>query len=112
MTYRITTSQLRTIIREAVRNASQDYEHVGLTREKPEEKKARLQGKKQAEERLANKQPGDLKATYLKLEVQAENSYQNPVKHAFIWGALDQIRDMLEAMGEQLPKKNSDPWTR
>lgn len=112
MTYRITTSQLRTIIREAVRNASQDYEHVGLTREKPEEKNARLKGKKQVEDRLAGKEPAILKGTYLKLEAEAERSYQNPVKHAFLWGALDQIRDMLEAMGEQLPKKNSDPWTR
>jgi hypothetical protein len=114
MTYKITTSQLRTIIREAVRNAlpSPNYEPVGETREKPEEKKARLQGKKQAKERLSGKSPDELKAIYLKLEEQAEQSYQDSAKHAFLWGALDQIRDMLKKMGETLPKKNSNPWTR
>ncbi len=102
------------MIREAVRNAlpSQDYEPVGVTREKPEEKKARLQGKKQAQERLSGKSPDELKVVYLKLERQAEQSYQDTVKHAFLWGVLDQIRDMLEKMGENLPKKNSDPWSR
>jgi len=112
MTHKITTSQLKAIIREAVKNASDNFGEIESHRETAEEKKARLDGKRQAAERLQGKSVGDLKATYLKLEVQAEQSYRNPVKHAFIWGALDEIRDMLEAMGEQLPKKHSDPWAR
>jgi len=114
MTYKITTSQLRTIIREAVRNAlpSPDYTPTGSVRETPEEKKARREGKKQAVERLSGKSVEELRRVYLKLERQAEESYKDSVKHAFLWGALDKIREMLKKAGEGLPKKNQDPWAR
>lgn len=108
----ITSANLATIIQEAVQNALNDHGPADSVREKPEEKKARREGKKQAIERLSGKPVEELKRVYLKLEAQAEQSYQDSAKHAFLWGALDQIRDMLKRSGEGLPKKNQDPWTR
>jgi hypothetical protein len=45
---KITKTNLRTIISEAIKNAlnSTEYDEMGAVREKPEEKKARLDGKK------------------------------------------------------------------
>lgn len=109
---KITSTNLGTIIQEAVKNALMDQEAVESPRETAEEKKARRDGKKQAVERLSGKTVEELQRAYLKLERQAEESYKDSAKHAFLWGALDQIRDMLKRMGAGLPKKNQDPWTR
>lgn len=99
-------SELASMIREAVQNA------LGDEREKPEEKKARLDGKKQALAKFKDKPSEVLEKAYLSIEVQAEASYQEPLKHAFLWGALDQIGFMLKKQGKGLPKKNQSPWTR
>lgn len=99
-------SDLADMIREAVQNA------LDSEREKPEDKKARLDGKKNALEKFKDKDPETLKAAYLQIEAQAEASYQEPLKHAFLWGALDQIKFMLKKQGHGLPKKNQDPWKR
>lgn len=112
MTKIITSTDLATIIQEAVKNALDDYAPTGSVRETPEEKKARREGKKQAVERLSGKPVEELRRVYLKLERQAEESYKDSVKHAFLWGALDKIREMLKKAGEGLPKKTQDPWTR
>jgi hypothetical protein len=77
-----------------------------------EEKKARLEGKNQAIQKLSGKSAEELKRVYLDLEMKAEHAYKEPLKHAFIWGALDQIKLMLKKLGQQLPKKDRDPWTR
>lgn len=68
--------------------------------------------KKQAIQKLSGKSVEELKRVYLELEAKAEGLYQEPLKHAFIWGALDQIKTMLKKAGHGLPKKNQDPWTR
>lgn len=107
---KITSADLGAIIQEAVKNAL--TEQTGSPRETAEEKKARRDGKKQAIERLSGKTAAELKQTYLKLEAQAEESYKDSAKHAFLWGALDQIRVMLKNMGEELPRKTQNPWNR
>jgi hypothetical protein len=112
MTKITTSTDLATIIQETVKNALSDYTPTDSVRETPEEKKARREGKKQAVERLSGKPVEELKRVYLKLERQAEESYKDSVKHAFLWGALDKIRDMLKKSGEGLPRKNQDPWAR
>lgn len=109
---KITSTDLGTIIQEAVKNALTDQGAPESIRENPEEKRARRDGKKQAIERLSGKTAEELQRTYLKIERQAEETYKDAVKHAFLWGALDQIRDMLKKMGAGLPKKNQDPWVR
>jgi hypothetical protein len=103
-------SDLGNMIREAIQNALKESSE--MTRETPEEKKARLDGKKQALEKLQGKTSEELKASYLKVEQQAERDYKDPLRHAFLWGALDQIKFMLKQQGEGLPKKSRDPWTR
>lgn len=109
-----TKTNLKTIISEAIKNAlsSTEYDEMGAAREKPEEKKARLDGKKQAIQKLSDKSVEELKRVYLELEAKSERVYQEPLKYAFIWGALDQIKAMLKKAGHGLPKKSQDPWTR
>lgn len=112
---KIKKTEFSTMIREAVQVAlgeSGEYDETGELREKPEEKKARLDGKKQAVARLAGKPVEELKQSYLKIEAQAEAAYQEPLKHAFLWGALDQIAGMLKKQGQMPPKKNQSAWTR
>lgn len=109
---KITSTDLGVIIQEAVKNALMDQDSLESVRETAEEKKARRDGKKQVVERLSGKNAHELKRVYLSLERQAEESYKDSAKHAFLWGALDQIKAMLRTMGENLPRKNQDPWSR
>lgn len=112
---KITRTNLATIITEAIQNAltaSSGHDLTDTVRETSKEKKARRDGKKQAVEKLADKTPEQLQQAYLKLEHQAETSYQDSLKHAFLWGALDQIKLMLNRAGVSLPKKSQDPWSR
>jgi hypothetical protein len=107
MKYQLKKSELASIIRESVRNAlhESDYDEMGAARETPEEKKARLDGKKQALAKMQGKSLEELQASYLKIEAQAEVAYTEPLKHAFLWGALDQLKSMIKKAGGNLPKK-------
>ena len=111
---KITKTVLVAMINETLKNAlvASDYDPTGTTREKPEEKKARREGKNQAVAKLSGKSAAELQQVYLRLEQQAELAYQDTLKHAFLWGALDQIKQMLKRAGEGLPRKSQDPWQR
>jgi hypothetical protein len=112
---KVTKAQLVSMIRESIGNALYDpsnYDERGMARVSPEEKKARLEGRKQAKARFLGKSPEELQAAYLATERKAEEAYQDKVKSAFLWGALDQIKAMLKQAGQGLPKKSQDPWTR
>jgi hypothetical protein len=119
---KVTKAQLSSMIRESLTNAlssgeaglynPDNYDERGVARVTPEEKKGRLEGRKQAIAKFAGKSVEELQAAYLSIERKAEEAYQDTAKSAFLWGALDQIKKMLKQAGQGLPKKSRDPWTR
>lgn len=93
-----------------LKESNSEYDETGALRVSAEEKKARLEGKKQAKAKLVGKSIEELMTSYLKIEQQVEASYTEPLKHAFLWGALDQIGVMIKMAGGQLPRKPKSPW--
>lgn len=110
-----TKGQITAMIREAVTNAlsATEYDERGLSIVPLEDRKARAAGKKEAAVKFANKTPEELKTAYLAIERKAEELYQDTVKHTYLWGVLDKIKELLKkGYQQELPRKDQNPWNR
>lgn len=117
-----TKGKITAMIREAIVNAlatqpealtPTSHDERGFSEVPLEERKAHAAGKAQGRLQFSEKSPEELQAAYLVIEAKAEQFYADPIKHAYLWGVLDKIRDILKRTHKMdLPKKGGGPWVR